>query len=290
MIDAQGNSLPIQRNPSGRITSVGTGERGVAMSYGPNGFVSEIADTAGRTMQYTYTPSNRLSTVTDADGRVTTYAYVNDGEFPPNFACGFLPSGGERLKTITYPGRPNPTENFYGPGRRVLRQVGYAHSNFLQLAESMSFGLDRPTLRDLWIAGWKSETEKLVRGEVLRDDFKETRIRSGRYNVFPSRDGYSFLTVHALDASDLFGTTGTVIVLYRFDTAKEWWMSNPHDPFSFGYRRRVERVVSEDEFALLPVLAEKLGTPYRVFALGSNPVTSYDAEWREGRTWLEARR
>jgi hypothetical protein len=166
----------------------------------------------------------------------------------------------------------------------------HAHSNFLQLAESMSFGLDRPTLRDLWIAGWKSETEKLVRAEVLRNDFKETRIRSGRYNVFPSRDGYSFLTVHALDASDLFGKAGTVIVLYRFDTAKEWWMSNPHDPFSFGYRQRVERVVSEDEFALIPVLAEKLGTPYRVFALGSNPVTSYEAQWREGRTWLEARR
>jgi RHS repeat-associated protein len=125
MIDPQGNSLPIARNASGRITSVGSGERGVTMSYGPNGFISEIADTAGRTMRYTYTPSNRLSTVTDADGRVTTYTYVNDSEFPPNFACGFLPSGGERLKTITYPGRPNPTENFYGPGKRVLRQVGY---------------------------------------------------------------------------------------------------------------------------------------------------------------------
>jgi RHS repeat-associated protein len=125
MIDPQGNALPIQRNPSGRILSIGSGERGVTMSYGSNGFVSEIADTAGRTMRYTYTPTNRLSTVTDADGRVTTYTYVNDNEFPHNFACGFPVPGGERLKTISYPGRPNPTENFYGPGRRVLRQVGY---------------------------------------------------------------------------------------------------------------------------------------------------------------------
>jgi RHS repeat-associated protein len=125
MIDAQGNALPIQRNPSGRILSVGSGERGVTMTYGSNGFVSEIADTAGRTMRYTYTPSNRLSTVTDADGRVTSYTYVNDGEFPHNFSCGVPVPGGERLKTITYPGRPNPTENHYGPGKRVLRQLGY---------------------------------------------------------------------------------------------------------------------------------------------------------------------
>jgi RHS repeat-associated protein len=130
MVDPQGNVLAIERRPDGRITSVGSGERGVSMSYGANGFVSEIADTAGRTMRYTYTPSNRLSTVADADGRITSYTYVGDSEFPVPAVCGPLPSTGERLKTITYPGRPNPTENFYGAGRRVLRQTGYDGREF----------------------------------------------------------------------------------------------------------------------------------------------------------------
>src|SRR5262249_17331203 len=35
-----------------------------------------------------------------------------------------------RIKTISYPGRPNPTTNFYGPGRRVLRQTGYDGRGF----------------------------------------------------------------------------------------------------------------------------------------------------------------
>jgi RHS repeat-associated protein len=128
--DAQGNVLPIDRRPDGRINSVGSGERGVTMSYGSNGFVAQISDTAGRTMSYSYTPSNRLSTVTDADGRVTSYTYVDDSEFAVPGFCGAFASSGERLKTITYPGRPTPTANFYGPGRRVLRQTGYDGREF----------------------------------------------------------------------------------------------------------------------------------------------------------------
>jgi RHS repeat-associated protein len=125
MIDPQGNVLPIQRQSNGRILSVGTSARRVSMTYGGNGFVSEIRDSAGRTMRYTYTADNRLETSTDADGRLTRYTYVGDEEFTVPPVCGSQPSFGRRLKTISYPGRPNPTENFYGPGRRVLRQVGF---------------------------------------------------------------------------------------------------------------------------------------------------------------------
>jgi hypothetical protein len=165
----------------------------------------------------------------------------------------------------------------------------HAHASFLDLARSMAFGLDRPTLQDLWMAQWEQQTDKLMAAGVVRNDFDETRIRSGRYNVFPSRDGFSFLTAHVLDANDVLGVSGAVIVLYRFDSAKEWWMASPHDPFSFGYHRRTERVVSEDEFALVPALAAQLGVPYRAFALGANPLTSYESEWKQGREWLRAR-
>ncbi len=125
MVDPQGNVLHVQRQSNGRITSVGTSERGVTMTYGPNDFVSEIRDSAGRTTKHTYTPDDRLETVTDPDGRVTRYTYVGDDEFAVPGVCDSQPSFGRRLKKILYPGRPNPTENFYGPGRRVLRQVGY---------------------------------------------------------------------------------------------------------------------------------------------------------------------
>ena len=57
IVDPQGNVLSIQRQANGRIVSVGTGQRGVSMTYGANGFVSEIRDTADRVMQYTYTPT-----------------------------------------------------------------------------------------------------------------------------------------------------------------------------------------------------------------------------------------
>lgn len=125
IIDPHGNSLRIDRRADGRITSVGSAERGVSMTYGTNGFVSEIRDTASRVMRYAYTANDRLSTVTDPDGRVTRYTYVGEEEFPAPAVCPAQPSVGQRIKTITYPGRPNPTENWYGPGRRVLRQVAH---------------------------------------------------------------------------------------------------------------------------------------------------------------------
>ena len=130
MVDAQGNALPITRQSNGRITAVGAPARGVTMTYGANGFVSRIADTAARTMSFTYTGTNRLASMTDANGRVTSYTYVGDGEFATPAVCAPQPSFGERLKTVTYPGRPTPTENFYGPGRRVLRQSGYDGREF----------------------------------------------------------------------------------------------------------------------------------------------------------------
>ena len=125
MVDPQGNVLEVQRQPNGRITAIGTGERGVSFTYGLNGFVSRIRDSAGRVMQYAYNADDRLSAVTDPDGRVTRYTYVGDDEFAVPPVCGTGPSFGKRLKTILYPGRPNPTSNSYGPGRRVLRQASY---------------------------------------------------------------------------------------------------------------------------------------------------------------------
>ena len=123
-LDAQGNATQITRRADRRITAIGTAQRNYTLSYGANGFVQEIRDPANRTMSLTYTPANRIETLTDAAGGVTRYTYVGDTEFPAEPLC---PQGtdGERIKTIHYPGRPNPSENFHGPARRVLRQLAY---------------------------------------------------------------------------------------------------------------------------------------------------------------------
>ena len=124
MIDSAGNILNISRQSNGRIVSIGSPERNIIMSYGTNGFVSDLRDTANRTMRFAYTPTNRLAAVTDADGKVTSYSYVDDTEIAPDPVCApAQPTFGERIKTILFPGRTTATENFYGSSRRVLRQL-----------------------------------------------------------------------------------------------------------------------------------------------------------------------
>lgn len=131
MSDPAGSSVSITRQANGRITAIGSQDRIITMSYGANGFVSEVLDTAGRTNRYTYTATNRIATITDADGKLTRYTYVDDTEIAPDPVCSLSVSTlGERIKTITYPGRATPTTNFYGSSRRVLRQTGFDGREF----------------------------------------------------------------------------------------------------------------------------------------------------------------
>jgi RHS repeat-associated protein len=123
MIDAQGNATFITRQTNGRINAVGSNSRNIKLTYGANGFVSGIIDTANRSMAFTYNAKNRIETVTDADSKITKYTYVGDNEITSDAVCGAQATMGERIKTITYPGKPNPTENFYGVAKRVLRQI-----------------------------------------------------------------------------------------------------------------------------------------------------------------------
>lgn len=123
--DPNGRVMTVTRNTRGQLLSVGSSERRITASYGGNGFIDALTDPEGRAERFTYTASNRISTVTDPDGRVTRYTYVTDAELPRDAACSFAQRAetGERLRTITYPGLANPTENFYGSSRRILRQT-----------------------------------------------------------------------------------------------------------------------------------------------------------------------
>jgi RHS repeat-associated protein len=132
MIDTSGNVLSIARQSNGRIANISmAGDRGVSMTYGANGFVSEMRDAADRTARFTYTATNRIETVTDPDGKVTRFTYVDDNEIAPAAVCqSAVATGGERLKTILFPGKTTATENFYGSSRRVLRQLAHDGREF----------------------------------------------------------------------------------------------------------------------------------------------------------------
>lgn len=86
-------------------------------------FLLEKIDPSGNLTAITRRAGHRIATMKDAEGGITRFTYVGDNEYPANALC---PQGtdGLRLKTIHYPGKANPTENFHGASRRVLRQVG----------------------------------------------------------------------------------------------------------------------------------------------------------------------
>lgn len=186
MVDTAGNVLNITRQSNGRITSIGTSERNVTLTYGTNGFVSEMRDSAGRSQQYTYTASNRIGAVTDADGKVMSFTYVNDNEIAPDPVCAAsMSSMGERIKTIAYPGRPDPTVNFYGSSRRVLRQTGYDGREF-QFAYKVSgacvTNVSQPGVKcsgpacpaedswDAFQAGWRFHGGRVLATTVTQPD------------------------------------------------------------------------------------------------------------------------
>jgi RHS repeat-associated protein len=125
MTDSSGNLLSIARHANGRISAIGSPARFVTMTYGANGFVSDIRDSANRLMQFTYNAENRIETITDADGKVTRYTYVGDDEIAQDAVCGAQPTAGSRIKSVLYPGRTTPTTNFHGSSRRVLRQTAF---------------------------------------------------------------------------------------------------------------------------------------------------------------------
>src|SRR5262249_26372249 len=110
------------RGTNGKILSLQSGERSLSFTYGGNGFISQIRDGVGRTVNYAYNAQNRLASVTAPDGGVTSYTYVDDTEFPATAACAGIP-GGQRIKTISRPGFPQPTTIVYGPGHRVLKET-----------------------------------------------------------------------------------------------------------------------------------------------------------------------
>jgi RHS repeat-associated protein len=94
---------------------------------------------------------------------------------------------GERIKTIQYPGRPNPTTNFYGASRRVLRQLAYdsKETKFAyKVTGACVTNVSNPNVRcagnncpdvDSWEnfnAGWRIHGGQVVATTVTKPDGK----------------------------------------------------------------------------------------------------------------------
>jgi RHS repeat-associated protein len=205
MVDPAGATLSITRSSTGRFLAAGTSHRAVTASYGSNGFISEIKDPENRKTSYTYTASNRLETVTDPVGGVTRYTYVDDSEIPPDTICGAQPTLGERIKTITYPGRLSPTQNFYGVAKRVIRQIGYdgVETRFsYKVSGACVTNIASPGSRctgptcpdtDSWEnhqAGWRIHGGQVVGTTLTRADGTTDTVRFGAAgNMLERQDG-----------------------------------------------------------------------------------------------------
>jgi RHS repeat-associated protein len=216
IVDPQGNTLSITRQSNGRIVSVGSPQRNVSMSYGANGFVAQMTDSAGRSMQFTYNADGRIDTRTDAEGKVTAYTYVGDDEIAPDPVCGPQVERGKRIKTVLYPGRPNPTENFYGVSRRVLRQIGYDGREFrfaYKVTGACVTHVNQPGVQctgpqcpseDSWHhfqAGWRIHGGQVVATRTTHPDASNTEVRfDAKGATLASSDALGQETRRTLDA------------------------------------------------------------------------------------------
>lgn len=215
MIEPTGATLSITRRSDGRLLAAGTQHRAVTAAYGANGFINEIKDPENRTTRFTYTATNRIATVTDPAGGVTSYTYVDDTEIAPDAVCGPQGTMGERIKTIAYPGRPNPTQNVYGVGKRVLRQLGYdgVETRFsYKLAGACVTNIANPGVRcsgptcpdtDSWDnhqAGWRLHGGTVIGTTMTRADGSTDSVRYGAGGaMLERRDGNAQATTYKRD-------------------------------------------------------------------------------------------
>jgi len=150
--DANGNVLRIERNDSGRPTTITAPGKTVSIGIVP-GFpvpaggasvgelIQVVRDATGREVRYAYNADGRLSAVTGPDGGVTSYSYVKPPE-PKTVYTGTMASGSSGgtgtipvvssypnrpdgpfyISSISRPGTSQPLTFVYSQGMRLVRQ------------------------------------------------------------------------------------------------------------------------------------------------------------------------
>lgn len=233
IVDPQGNSLYISRANNGHILSVGTPQRAMKMTYGANNFISKIEDPINRSLEFTYNTDNRLETVKDPSGGITRYTYVGDDEYPVSSVCP-IPTTGQRIKTITYPGVATPTENHHGVSRRILRQTSSLgeYQFAYKVIGACVTNINNPTQRcttncpdvDSWEnhqAGWRIYGGEVVATTVTDPSGNATINRFNANGVVTeSQDSLAGKTINKYDANNrLIQTTDALgrVTKYGYD-------------------------------------------------------------------------
>lgn len=170
----------------------------------------------------------------------------------------------------------------------IATQDSSGAGSFFGLNDYSDQEVPDPQARDLWRHLWIDATSKMKATGFIVEGFSQTRIESKPYNVFANRNASSVLLIRVLDSSQLFGIPGALVLLYRRDAAREWGFANPHDPFSFGYKMHVRRLVTKTEDALLESWARQRKLPSKMVPFGSRPLPEYLKEWTEVRQFLES--
>jgi hypothetical protein len=114
------------------------------------------------------------------------------------------------------------------------------------------------------------------------------RIVTKPYNGVPSHNGWSELTMMALDGRPILGDDSTVVVVWRHDTAEEWGTGTSGSLLDFGRHRAGTTYVTSTEFALMERMKKLYGTPFTVFALSpKGPLSNDAARLDAARAWLK---
>ena len=171
-------------------------------------------------------------------------------------------------------------------GSGIAAKEEFAKSSIINMFEPMARAIRSDDVKALWLHSWKADSARLNQAGFVTNGFRETRIESKPFNRLPNRGAFSVVSFHVLDAADLFGIPGTVMFVYRQDSANEWGWHNAHDPFSFGYKLRVERQFTSHEKEIIEAVSKAADSPCVVIPIGSNSLASYIDEWTQGRAWI----
>jgi len=127
-----------------------------------------------------------------------------------------------------------------------------------------------------------------ARPDSTPDSTAAVRIVTKPYNGVPSRNGWSELTMMALDGRPILGDESTLVVVWRRDSAEEWGTGSSGRLLDFGRHRTGTTYVTSTEFALMERLKKLYGTPFTVFALSpKGPLSKDTAPLDAARAWLK---
>ncbi len=167
-----------------------------------------------------------------------------------------------------------------------VEQTEVRHSKLRDIEDLMlPRNLPDPVVELIRADNERGEAKLFSRG-IGRGEFQESRIVSKPFNTLGTREASSNLVIHIVDAHEFLGARGCIVIAYRWDKAKEWGLSEFHNPLSFGYHLVQKRVVTAGLMEVIGRGARDLGSKYLELPLGQKAMYEYLEKFEEGKKWL----